>query len=252
MRIVAWNCHSGPWSRKSVPLETLDADLAVVSECPQFTDIRGVRRWIGTNPHKGLGIFAKRPWRIRRVPLAVTLPRYVLPVQVTGPASFLLVGVWAMNDGRDRYVRGMHRAVDLCARLLAAQPCVFLGDLNSNSIWDHEHPATLSHSALVRKLESYGLVSAYHTVHNEAHGAERTATYFEHRRADRPYHLDYCFVPSAWVPGIRSVSIGEHAHWTGWSDHMPLTTELEFGTATARPRAGTAPRSAATRSPSSS
>lgn len=226
LRIVAWNCHSGPWARKAVPLEALNADLAVVSECPQFADVAGSRRWIGTSAHRGLGVFAREPWRIRPIGLPAALPRYFLPLQVSGPARFLLIGVWAMNDGKDRYVRGMHRAVEACASRIAAQPTILLGDLNSNTIWDHEHPATLSHSALVGKLASLGLTSAYHAHHGEAHGAERQATYFEHRRANRPYHIDYCFVPTAWLGGIRSVSIGAHAEWTAWSDHMPVTTEV--------------------------
>jgi hypothetical protein len=182
---------------------------------------------VGLNPRKGLAILARPPWRLARLDLGkIVLPRYILPVRVSGPETFLLWGVWAHRFGIDRYVRGIHRAVDECRAILLQEPSVLIGDFNSHSRWDHEHPADLSHSALVRKLGALGLVSAYHEARGEAHGKECQPTFYEYRHRHRPYHIDYAFLPGKWRHRLQRVSVGRHGRWCSWSDHMPLTVRL--------------------------
>jgi exonuclease III len=226
LRLVAWNCCMGPLAKKLGALETLSADVAVIPECPRLPNQSDAILWFGSNPRKGVGVITRPPWRIAETADRGDLPRYVRLIQIEGPEPFLLWAVWACNDGPDRYVRGIHRAVTLYADLVRSIPNVMLGDFNSNSIWDSEHPEGLSHSALVRKLGSLGLASAYHIHHGEQHGAETTPTFFEYRHQHRPYHIDYCFLPQAWAPRIATVRIGRHSEWSPLSDHMPLTTEL--------------------------
>lgn len=224
MRLLTWNCCSGPLRTKLRAIEEFGADLAVLPECPELPAEPGRTLWFGANPHKGLAIIARPPWRIDAAPLSRRLPRWIRPVRVTGPASFLLWAVWACGERPHRYVRGMHRTLDLRRRMLAEGPNVFLGDFNSHSRWDAEHPIERGHSALVRRLEGLGLVSSYHVFHAEAHGAETRPTFFEYRHRHRPYHIDYCFFPASWTPKLAAVTLGEHAGWAERSDHMPLLT----------------------------
>jgi hypothetical protein len=232
LRLVAWNCCMGPLERKLAALETLAADIAVIPECPRLTRSPGSTFWIGTNPHKGLGVVAKPPWRIARATRRRNLPRYVQPLRVSGPESFILWAVWACNDGAEnRYVRGIHRAIDSSRQLLGSGPSVMLGDFNSNTIWDREHPAERGHSALVRKLEALGLASSYHSHYREDQGKETRPTFFEYRHAHRPYHIDYCFLPREWTGRITGVTVGAHGEWATRSDHMPLIVDLTPATA---------------------
>jgi hypothetical protein len=226
MRLVTWNCCSGPLARKLSDLATLEADIAVVPECPRIQEQPGASVWVGAKPAKGLAVFAAVPWQVRRVRAPRGLPRYAVPMQVTGPESFLLLAIWAMPHPAVPYVRGMHRAVRACRRLMEAQPTVLLGDFNSNTIWDAEHPAERSHSALVRYLERMGLVSAYHSRYAEAQGRETRPTFFLYRHRQRPYHIDYCFLPATWLGRVRDVTVGEHGAWASKSDHMPLTVDV--------------------------
>jgi endonuclease/exonuclease/phosphatase family metal-dependent hydrolase len=46
---------------------------------------------------------------------------------------------------------------------------------------------------------------------------------FLYRHQLRPYHIDYCFLPTHWVGRIRDVTVGDHRKWAAKSDHMPLT-----------------------------
>jgi hypothetical protein len=216
----------GPLERKLAALDFLAPDIAVLPECPRLPPSPGSTFWIGSNPHKGLGVIARPPWRITSATRRHDLPRYVHALRVSGPESFLLWAVWACNHGADRYVRGTHRAVDSSRRRLGVGPNVMLGDFNSNAIWDREHPADRSHSGLVDKLDKLGLTSSYHAHFREQQGAESRPTFFEYRHAHRPYHIDYCFLPAAWVGRITSVVVGVHAEWAEHSDHMPLVVDL--------------------------
>jgi endonuclease/exonuclease/phosphatase family metal-dependent hydrolase len=109
---------------------------------------------------------------------------------------------------------------------MQAQPTVLLGDFNSNTIWDAEHPSDRSHSALVRYLEGLGLVSAYHSRYEEVQGRESRPTFFLYRHLQRPYHIDYCFLPATWLHRVSDVTVGGHAAWSAKSDHMPLTVDI--------------------------
>jgi hypothetical protein len=224
VRLLTWNCCSGPLRTKLEAIEEFRADLAVIPECPRLVDTPGRTLWFGANQHRGLGVIARPPWRIDAAPLARRLPRWVRPVQVTGPVSFLLWAVWACGHRPHRYVRGLHRTLDLRKRMLSEGPSVLLGDFNSHSLWDDEHPKDRNHTALVQRLGDFGLVSSYHTYYGEPHGRESRPTFFEYRHRHRPYHIDYCFFPASWIPRLDSVTLGEHSSWARRSDHMPLLT----------------------------
>lgn len=224
MRLLAWNCRSGPLTTKLAAIENLRADLAVLPECPRLPTEPGQTMWFGTNPHKGLGVVARPPWRVEAAPLARRLPRWIRPIEVRGPASFRLWAVWACGDRPHRYVRGLHRTLDLRRSMLLDGPNVLLGDFNSHSFWDGDHPEDLNHSALVRRLHQMELVSSYHVFHQEAHGAESRPTFFQYGHLHRPYHIDYCFFPASWTARLDAVTLGDHGAWAGSSDHMPLMT----------------------------
>lgn len=225
VRLVAWNCCAGPLDIKLKAIRSLRPDVLVLPESPRL-DPSPHAAWIGENPRKGLGVIAFPPWRVQPIDLSATMPRYFLPVRVSGPLTFVLWAVWAHCFGGDRYVRATHRALDEATEHLTRERPFLLGDFNSHSRWDREHPPDLNHSALVKRLTALGYVSAYHEVRRKAHGQEGHPTFYEYRHRHRPYHIDYAFVPPSFRERLRRVSVGQHRRWTRWSDHMPLTIEL--------------------------
>jgi exodeoxyribonuclease-3 len=90
---------------------------------------------------------------------------------------------------------------------------------------DRGESSSRNHDRLVRALESLGLVSAYHAFHGVAHARETHATYY-HRfdLADR-WHIDFCFVPTAWSARIRAVEVSGPDEHTS-SDHRPVLVEV--------------------------
>ena len=73
--------------------------------------------------------------------------------------------------------------------------------------------------------EEFGLLSVYHTFFGIEPGCEPHPTFYMHRTQDRPFHIDYCFIPESWAERIMSVEVGSYSDWTT-SDHRPLTVEL--------------------------
>ena len=107
----------------------------------------------------------------------------------------------------------------LYRELLCTGPSVVIGDFNSSTFWDKTHRADRNHSALVRLLHELGLVSAYHAHFNEEQGAEKQPTYYFHWNEQKPFHIDYCFIPKTWVKLLRRVEVAEFEAWKTHSDH---------------------------------
>ncbi len=139
--------------------------------------------------------------------------------------NFILIAIWSKADKDNPYVEGVIRAVEIY-RNLFKYPTVLAGDLNSNAIWDAGHATGKSHSHLVGILSDLGLVSSYHHFHREAHGKEKQATYYFQWKEERPFHLDYCFIPAKWAANLRRVEVGSYSDWKESSDHRPLLVEV--------------------------
>ncbi len=222
---------------------SLRPDLAVVSECatPERLEDRGADwiegqpLWVGSNPNKGLGIFAFNGYAVERHEPYHPNLRFIAPARVSGPLSFTLLAVWAQNASagitRKHQLGPLRRALSKYRDLLSAGPAVVAGDFNNNVFWDR--PGwRINHKALVEKLEALGLVSAYHAIEGEAQGREsRPTIYWRDRKRDGPtYHIDYIFLPEAWIDRVRAFSVGRFEDWVGngLSDHVPLTVEVDL------------------------
>jgi endonuclease/exonuclease/phosphatase family metal-dependent hydrolase len=100
---------------------------------------------------------------------------------------------------------------------------IVLGDFNSTPLVESQRRTS---RAMLRRLQDeFGLVSAYHSHLGILHGQEPHPTFFMNRRENRPFHIDYCFVPEAWVGRINAVEVGRFSEWPD-SDHRPLLIEL--------------------------
>jgi exonuclease III len=232
MRIVTWNCQMG-LDKKLEALASLRADVAVVPECSKKSAValreHGYKTlWFGKNPHKGLGVMCRDDWAMRA--LAQPEQMWIAPVEVDAPVPFVLMAVWACAAGVTRaehYIGQVYRAMMAHPEWFGARPTVVAGDLNSNKIWD-KNRVMGNHSDVVRMLREHGVVSAYHEYFGEEQGEESRSTTYLYRHEDRPFHLDYVFIPGEWARQMKTVEVGGYKQWAKLSDHCPVMVEVEL------------------------
>lgn len=226
MRLVTWNCCRGAYSKKVPLLDSLAVDIAVIQECARPVAESETCLSFGVNPRQGIAVRTTNQYRIRALPTVANVPKFVFPVEVIGPDSFLLIVVWSKGKQPFRYVMGIVKAIEAYRGLIESSPTVIIGDFNSNAIWDTWHPPDLNHSALVTLLSHLGIVSSYHSFFGESHGAESRPTCYLLWKEHRPYHIDYCFIPQSWASRIHLVEVGSYDAWKQHSDHRPLLVEI--------------------------
>jgi exodeoxyribonuclease-3 len=106
---------------------------------------------------------------------------------------------------------------DFRKSLTAAQP---------PALWDANRLGR-NHTEVVRLFDSHGRISAYHTHHGEKQGAETCPTHYSYRYQDKPFHIDYVFVPKRWK--LRSVEVGSFREWGHLIDHVPVGVDISIG-----------------------
>ena len=88
----------------------------------------------------------------------------------------------------------------------------------------------MSHAHTVEVLDQYGLTSVYHHTTGESFGEESGPTsYWRNRTKDGPtYHIDYIFVPHAWLGKVCDMQVGAFEDWCGskLSDHVPMVVDV--------------------------
>jgi exonuclease III len=238
MRIITWNC-AGAFRKKTGQLDQFSPDLAVIQECERPEKLRfppdfqpSSMVWFGdTGAAKGVGVFGFSGLKVE-LASEVYDPtiRYCAPLRVTGGWNFHLIAIWAMPQTKPRgwsYVGQVCRALEAYAAFIRDQDTLLAGDFNSNQIFDRRGRAC-NHSTVVEQLANDGIISLYHTYFNESHGHESRPTFYLTKMPARPFHLDYCFAPTAWSKRVTHLSVGDFADWRPWSDHCPLFIELDL------------------------
>lgn len=236
MKIITWNCNMA-FRKKAEKMLSFAPDILVLQECEQPEKILQVTNigkhtsflWFGGNRHKGLAVISFNGYALTADPGYNPRFKYIVPIQVKkGNKRFHLFAIWANNPGdKDGpYVAQVWKAIRYYQKILAAGPCMLLGDFNSNAIWDKEHKGK-GHSAVVAMLHANHIGSCYHHFNGCAQGAELHPTHYLYRHEHRAYHLDYCFASESLLRNLHQVQIGRFAEWRALSDHMPLF--MSFG-----------------------
>ena len=237
MRIVSWNCRDG-FDSKAAALMALAPDLAIVPESHQRPEIAlesffakpVPHLWTGTNPTKGLGLFA---------PGAMSLDRLTPDKDSQGDHAVAgraihdtvettVVGVWTVPHEAegDRYLAAASGIVDRYATILASRTAILAGDFNVSGRTCLK--GLTDFAAMLH--ERFGLVSAYHIYHDISFGAEKVGTLWWRYHENDEFHCDFVFVPEKWK--VTNVEVGSYAVWgspdaIARSDHAPLIVDLE-------------------------
>lgn len=234
MKLITWNCK-GAFYRKHDFAASLCPDVLVVPECEKistiaqpynFAPVRSLA-WFGENSRKGLAVISYGDYSIKVHPSYDSRHKWIVPVSVSGPVSFLLFAVWTVPLGPvgGRYVRPLLEALDFYTPLIGGAEVVWAGDFNSNYVFDRPR-RTYKFCDFVGRLSQQGLHSAYHSQRKCAHGEEAEKTFYLHHKENKGYHIDYVFTSGRLHPHGLNVSVGSHADWSKRSDHAPLICEF--------------------------
>jgi len=225
MRIVAWNCCRGPFEKKLAALEQLAPDVAIISEALEPAKETPQLRWFPSNASRlGIQVRVFNGHRLKRLKLAADLPNCVVPLRVCGgPVDFNLLAVWTWPA--PSYTHAFLNGLVAYARLLGRGPTVVAGDFNGSPAFDKPTARMKWWSQGFGRLHDAGLVSAYHSFHDVAYGREPHPTHHFLRKPERPFHIDFCFVPTAWAEAGLSVHLPAAPEWRALSDHFPLVVD---------------------------
>ena len=235
MRLVTWNAN-GRFRDKIGLFSPKRFAALVIQECEntEFSQQAYLKAgwrfvWVGSNQHRGLGIFVPPDTDIHQLDWMLDDCEYFLPVKIN---NRIVVGVWAMGgkSPSESYAGQVSRFLDAYGRhltsqgSLAEQSPIILGDFNSNVIWDKRH-SQANHTTNNERLQSLGLASLYHAKKQQRQGSERDPTFYLYRHRDKPYHLDYAYVPKELLANA-SVKVGRLRKWLQYSDHMPVFADM--------------------------
>lgn len=185
--------------------------------------------WFGQNPNKGIGIFSYSDFKIKLLNIHNPEFKYILPLSVKNKNIELIIfAIWAQKpQNHDCYTEQIWNAVHFYKDLLNKENVILAGDFNSSAIWDKTN-RIYNHTNLVDFLKNKNIFSTYHSYFNQEHGKESAPTLFMHRKADRQYHIDFCFASNNLIKKMDSVKIGKYKNWTMHSDHKPLTVTFKI------------------------
>jgi exodeoxyribonuclease-3 len=202
-------------------VDSIGADLAIVTEAPASAAADGLR-WFGHDgARNGTTIVTTPEWSVEKLPCVRNAP-CVNAVRVTGPQvlTVLLVWTWptrAQGNYRVPLVDGLRAYRHLPG------PFVIAGDFNGNVCFDRPG-SRLKWSNCFRAVEEFGVVSAYHEYFDEPFGEETRWTQYQLRKEDWPFHLDYVFVPRDWK--LVDVRVPVFNEFTT-SDHRPVIVDVD-------------------------
>lgn len=227
MRIATWNCPKRTIAQSRKRLEAFAPDILVLQEVADSVLDPSSESWAGWMPLQGFAV------RVRDG-LTVDAEEGRLNISSVSGRPFTvrhdhgelrILSVWA-HEENGTYVAGVHRILNECADWLEGGPSIVLGDFNAHPQFDKAHPKATFASISERLRTKFDLVSAYHEHAQRVHGVDETPTYYHQWKEHQPFHLDYCFVPAAWAPSIRKVSIGTFEEFVDFSDHRPILVEF--------------------------
>lgn len=235
MRIVSWNCQ-GKFRAKFSDVWKLQPDVLVIQECEDFEqynfkfEIKPTSKiWVGDRKSKGLGILSFGNCVIEKIE-SESAGRFVIPIRVfEEEEQITLFAIWAMDDKiqpRNRYIGQVWLALQEFEPLLNERT-ILIGDFNSNTIWDiPKRKRVINHSEVVDFLSARKIQSVYHLLENQRHGEEDTNTFFQNRKPEKGYHIDFCFASENLIQRTSRFEIGKTEEWLWRSDHMPLVFEF--------------------------
>ena len=250
MKIISWNC-AGAFRKKYQQIEALNPDILIIQECENPDKYRNEFKnfsykdyiWEGENESKGIGIFFKPIFNLNKLNWNGTYSiidpdfksnlttwktnelKQFISVSITNDLNLLAVWTKGKDNQIFKYIGQFWKFILANKEHINEKPTIMIGDFNSNTIWD-KIDRWWNHSEVIKILDSWNYRSLYHEINLESQGNEKTPTFYLQRKLEKPYHIDYIFIPKSFINKSR-LEIGKYKDWIHLSDHMPLIFEYD-------------------------
>jgi endonuclease/exonuclease/phosphatase family metal-dependent hydrolase len=176
------------------------------------------------NAHKSIALVGLSPdFELSPITATVEPGRASVAASFEGRHAFSVIGIWGQLPN---YVDDVLRTLDAHSPTISQGRAIVMGDFNSGTHLRRRRTLSAGHRKIVKTCSDLGLASAYHAFNNIDHAQERHATYYHQFKSTQPWHIDYCFVPTAWLKGLMNVQVLNGKIWARQSDHRPLVVDL--------------------------
>jgi endonuclease/exonuclease/phosphatase family metal-dependent hydrolase len=221
VRFITWNCRSGTLDVRLAQLNKYRPDVVFLQECAPTETTPCT---CSVNARKSIALVGLSPgFELTPLTATVTAGRASVAASFEGRKGFSVIGVWGQPPN---YVDDVLRTLDAHSASLRRGRAIVMGDFNSGTHLRRRRTISAGHQKIVTTCSDLGLVSAYHAFHRVQHAQEKHATYYHQFKSSQPWHIDYCFVPTAWVNGLMNVQVLNGKIWAHHSDHRPLIVDL--------------------------
>ncbi|MCO4784127.1 MAG: endonuclease/exonuclease/phosphatase family protein [Candidatus Cloacimonetes bacterium] len=234
MKILTWNCN-GAFRKKHHLLKDFDADILIIQECEDpklstnaFKNWATNYLWSGNNKNKGIGIFAKEQYDIKKLDWKDNNLEQFLPCRIND--RFNLLGVWTKyaNSPNFNYIGQFWKYMKINQSHMQSDNILICGDFNSNSCWD-QWDRWWNHTDVVSNLKKINVESIYHRYYSEKQGNESRPTLFHRKKSDSNYHVDYIFSSASLFDSKQNIlKVGKVDDWLKSSDHMPILCTINI------------------------
>jgi exonuclease III len=221
VRFITWNCRSGSLDARLAQLNKYQPDVVFLQECVPTEHTPCTCR---VNARKSIALVGLSPYfSLSPLTPGVTAGRASVAASFDGRDAFSVIGIWGQPP---HYADDVLRTLDAHAARLRQGRAIVMGDFNSGTHLRRTRTISAGHQKIVKTCSDLGLVSAYHAFNNVEHAQEKHATYYHQFKSTQPWHIDYCFVPTAWLNGLTNVQVVNGRIWAHHSDHRPLIVDL--------------------------
>ncbi|UPM53657.1 hypothetical protein [Gottfriedia acidiceleris] len=235
MKILSWNCRRGLLSiEKYEKLLGVGSDIAVIPECVHPSKIQNTKHfdsvWKGKEGGIGLGIFSfSNDYQFSLLEDKIKY-EWFIPIKVTGKTDFILIAVWMIRTpGYSSYGKLLYTALMEYEHLLKNERVIIIGDFNIDKKLATSYSGISRGQGFEKIIDifsRYNIESCYHSLNHEEYGRESKATYYHYNHADKPFHIDYCFVNEELLQNVTKFTIGDYEEWHRYSDHSPIIVDI--------------------------
>jgi hypothetical protein len=221
MFIATWNVNSGQIATRLAELrEVYPTDIVAMQETAE-PPADSACAWSGDLKQKGISLSSNLPYERFEIE-GDTSPCVAARVPDSPIGSFNVLSVWAKP--KPTYFVDLSRTFDLYAAFIRERPTVILGDFNMSVRVQSKGKQFYLLNA--RLNHDFDVHSAYHEFTNERFGMETMTTLYWQWGASGCFHCDFVYIPSQWIPRLKSVKIPGYSKFAS-SDHRPVLCEVE-------------------------